>query len=1020
MRVVSEAARVREGSWAPPPPLSHHLLCEALHRLPAPLPSTALRRMEWPHHGPAAGGSTAEELRPIHQARNPAVTTQDPAGECQSNAGEPQDRAEEPRDSRNAACGSKCTEVLGFKPRELLSLTALARLLHRPCDPAALAATRVMFGVLMVLDVPQERGLGVADVKWGDPNTCRFPLLSFLTPPPLPYMVLLYGLLLLCAALMVVGWRWRAVCTTFVACYWYVFLLDKTTWNNHSYLYGLLASILLVSDPHRCWSAEVGGDGLSGASHVPLWNYTLLRAQLFLLYFLAGVKKVDLDWLSGYSMQRLAQHWVFTPFRVFLTDDNIDFFVVHLGGFALDSSLGFLLFFDASRPVGLVLGAAFHLMNAQIFSIGMFPWVCLVTLPIFCSTSWPRPFLEAFSSLLPASHTLPNPVSTSGLTPGNDGPSSAAGEQAHAQRQGEAVGGDNSEGKLLEAGAEASPDATQPIAPKFTEAGKTVADQDILRTLKRNPSCYYPGEDGCVTGQQKATTVAVLVYLCLQLCLPFSHFITKGYNTWTEGPYGYSWDMMVHSWDTLHVKVTAVTTHSGETLYLDPTTWVKSNRWTSHADMVVQYGGCVEQRLADRGLPISALHLDVWKSLNGRFQQRVFDPNVNILKAPWSPWQETRWVLPVVSELSGWRGHLRQLQESVWMANPAADAIFVADFPGLTLENFLSEDLANVTLEILQGEVLVMLPADAGVDILQAPCDDKAGADSLQASCSDDAGNWYSAEQCHTLFPSPKHSQDHSISEHHSFSNIRGKESHDSEIIKNYIQDKTKEIDKGDFQYLENLEKLQNEYVNNMAQSSRAASGENGKENSMKNHQSVVLGAGERLVLPSGSFHWVVTTSSDPSCYVYTFTNTSLLNMYQGQGADPSQASPRTGRTNAQGNVNQGSLHAEGLLSPGNSKSQLNLQLIQYKTKEGMGGRGGEDQVCAAGEEAGLTETDRGNGMKAKHFQQFLTQDPVGDLPTWQDFTNFMSWKWSTFKRSGRLLVRACWSVLSGTPMMLK
>ncbi|XP_042218727.1 vitamin K-dependent gamma-carboxylase-like [Homarus americanus] len=164
---------------------------------------------------------------------------------------------------------SHCDQALGFRHRDFLSLSDLTRLLHRPCDPAALATTRIVFGMLMFLDVPQERGLGVADLRWGDPDDCRFPLISHLSPLPLHYMVLLYGVMLVCSVLMVLGWRWRVSCGSFVAVYWYLFLLDKTTWNNHSYLYGLIASILLVSDPHRCWSV----DGAGKDSHVPLWNY---------------------------------------------------------------------------------------------------------------------------------------------------------------------------------------------------------------------------------------------------------------------------------------------------------------------------------------------------------------------------------------------------------------------------------------------------------------------------------------------------------------------------------------------------------------------------------------------------------------------------------------------------------------------------------------------------------------------------------------------------------------------------
>ena len=61
-------------------------------------------------------------------------------------------------------------------------------------------------------------------------------------------------------------------------------------------------------------------DALSDKSiqnaHVPLWNYGLLRFQIFLVYFIAGLKKTELDWVMGYSMTNLAHHWVFKPFKL--------------------------------------------------------------------------------------------------------------------------------------------------------------------------------------------------------------------------------------------------------------------------------------------------------------------------------------------------------------------------------------------------------------------------------------------------------------------------------------------------------------------------------------------------------------------------------------------------------------------------------------------------------------------------------------------------------------------------------
>lgn len=45
---------------------------------------------------------------------------------------------------------------------------------------------------------------------------------------------------------------------------------------------------------------------------------------------------------------------------------------------------------------------------------------------------------------------------------------------------------------------------------------------------------------------------------------------SQGYNNWTNGLYGYSWDMMVHSWSLQHVKITYEKKDTGEVGYLKP------------------------------------------------------------------------------------------------------------------------------------------------------------------------------------------------------------------------------------------------------------------------------------------------------------------------------------------------------------------------------------------------------------------------------------------------------------------
>lgn len=46
--------------------------------------------------------------------------------------------------------------------------------------------------------------------------------------------------------------------------------------------------------------------------------------------------------------------------------------------------------------------------------------------------------------------------------------------------------------------------------------------------------------------------------------------LSQGYNNWTNGLYGYSWDMMVHSRSHQHVKITYKDGVTGEIGYLNP------------------------------------------------------------------------------------------------------------------------------------------------------------------------------------------------------------------------------------------------------------------------------------------------------------------------------------------------------------------------------------------------------------------------------------------------------------------
>jgi vitamin K-dependent gamma-carboxylase len=50
---------------------------------------------------------------------------------------------------------------------------------------------------MMIIDIPNERGMSDADIEYGSNKQCHFPLFDFLKPLPVEYMVLVYFVMFL-------------------------------------------------------------------------------------------------------------------------------------------------------------------------------------------------------------------------------------------------------------------------------------------------------------------------------------------------------------------------------------------------------------------------------------------------------------------------------------------------------------------------------------------------------------------------------------------------------------------------------------------------------------------------------------------------------------------------------------------------------------------------------------------------------------------------------------------------------
>jgi hypothetical protein len=54
-----------------------------------------------------------------------------------------------------------------------------------------------------------------------------------------------------------------------------------------------------------------------------------------------------------------------------MTENQITWLIVHVGGLFIDLFSGYLLFFDKTRWFGALVTCSFHFMNSKMFNIGM-------------------------------------------------------------------------------------------------------------------------------------------------------------------------------------------------------------------------------------------------------------------------------------------------------------------------------------------------------------------------------------------------------------------------------------------------------------------------------------------------------------------------------------------------------------------------------------------------------------------------------------------------------------------------
>jgi hypothetical protein len=271
----------------------------------------------------------------------------------------------------------------------------------RYTSAAPLAVFRISFGIMLFISIVRFWSKGWIEDLYIKPKYF-FPFYGFDFVVPLgSYTYLLFAICGLSAVLVAVGLYYRISSILLFLSFTYIELIDKTTYLNHYYFISMLCLLMIFLPAHVLFSLDSYRNKNILADQIPKWSLDVIKLFVCILYFFAGLAKVNSDWLLHALPLKI---WLPARNDMPLIGWVFNYSWVHYFfswfGCVYDLSIPFLLWHRKTRPWAYAAVVLFHVMTSMLFPIGMFPYIMIVTALIFFSASFHFKILHVINSLL--------------------------------------------------------------------------------------------------------------------------------------------------------------------------------------------------------------------------------------------------------------------------------------------------------------------------------------------------------------------------------------------------------------------------------------------------------------------------------------------------------------------------------------------------------------------------------------------------------------------------------------------
>ncbi|MGY6647682.1 HTTM domain-containing protein [Wenyingzhuangia sp. IMCC45574] len=437
---------------------------------------------------------------------------------------------------------------------------------------ATLAAFRILFGVLMLFSLIRFIAMGWVEKFYILPNF-HFTYYGFSWVKSLGnYTYGLFALAITACVGIIIGYRYRLSMLLFFLSFTYIELIDKTTYLNHYYFISVLSFLLCFLPLHSSFSIDAKKKGKE-YKYVSSWTVDSIKFLLGIVYFFAGLAKLNSDWLLRAQPLKI---WLSTktylPIVGNLMNDTWFHYTMSWSGALYDLTIPFFLWYKKTRPFAFVAVVVFHVFTRILFNIGMFPYIMICATLIFFDGSLHEKFIYALKKVF----------KINGLS------------------------------------------------------GSNVSEMYAVK-------------------KQKIILFIISLFIVFQLILPFRNLCYPGELFWHEQGFRFSWRVMLMEkagYTTFTVKDSV----SGKYFHVKNSDFLTSfqiKQMSFQPDFILEYAHYLGDHFKSQGHQNIQVFAESYVALNGRLNQLLIDPKVDLYKEE-EGFHNKTWILPLNDEIKGY------------------------------------------------------------------------------------------------------------------------------------------------------------------------------------------------------------------------------------------------------------------------------------------------------------------------------------------------------------------------------